>query len=39
MPVYLDVVKNGDELLNVNMLHCYRFSMQISTRDCSSCSV
>ena len=30
MPVYLDVVKNGDELLNVNMLHCYRFGMQIS---------
>ena len=30
MPVYLDVVKNGDELLNVNMLHCYRFAMQIS---------
>lgn len=30
MPIYLDVVKNGDELLNVNMLHCYRFGMQIS---------
>ena len=30
MPIYLDVVKNGEDLLNVNMLHCYRFSMQIS---------
>ena len=30
MPIYLDVAKNGDELLNVNMLPCYRFSMQIS---------
>ena len=32
MPIYLDVVKNGEDLLNVNMLHCYRFSMQISMR-------
>ena len=30
MPIYLDVVKNGEDLLNMNMLHCYRFSMQIS---------
>ena len=30
MPIYLDVVKNGEDLLNVNMLYCYRFSMQIS---------
>ena len=30
MPVFLDIVKNGEDLLNVNMLHCYRFAMQIS---------
>lgn len=30
MPIYLDVAKNDEELLDVNMLHCYRFSMQIS---------
>lgn len=29
MPIYMDVVKNGEDLLNVNMLHCYRFAMQI----------
>lgn len=29
-PIYLDIVKNGDGLLDVNMLHCYRFAMQIS---------
>ena len=26
-PVYLDIVKNGDELLNEDMLACYRFEM------------
>lgn len=30
MPIYLDVAKNDEELLDVNMLHCYRFSMQLS---------
>lgn len=30
MPIYLDVAKNDEELLDVNMLHCYRFSMQFS---------
>ena len=30
MPIYLDVAKNNEELLDVNMLHCYRFSMQLS---------
>lgn len=30
LPVFLDVVKNGDDLLDVNTLHCYRFAMQIS---------
>jgi hypothetical protein len=29
MPVFLDVVKNGEDILNVNMFHCYRFAMQI----------
>ena len=29
IPVYLDVVKNQDALLDVNMLHCYQFSMQL----------
>ena len=29
MPIYMDVVKNGEDLLNINMLHCYRFAMQI----------
>ena len=30
MPVFLDVVKNGEDLLSANMLHYYRFAMQIS---------
>ena len=30
MPIYLDVAKNDEELLDVNMLHCYRYSMQLS---------
>lgn len=30
MPIYLDVAKNDEELLDVNMLHCYRFFMQLS---------
>ena len=30
MPIYLDVAKNDEKLLDVNMLHCYRFSMQLS---------
>lgn len=30
MPIYLDVAKNDEELLDLNMLHCYRFSMQLS---------
>lgn len=29
MPIYLDVAKNGNELLDVNMIHCYRFAMQL----------
>lgn len=29
MPIYLDVVKNGDELLNEDMLTCYHFEMGI----------
>ena len=29
LPVYLDVAKNGEELLDVSMLHCYRFRMQL----------
>lgn len=28
MPIYLDVAKNNDELLSLDMLHCYRFQMQ-----------
>ena len=30
MPISLDVAKNDEELLDVNMLHCYRFFMQLS---------
>ena len=30
MPIYLDVAKNDEELLDVNMLHCYRFFMLLS---------
>jgi hypothetical protein len=29
LPVYLDVAKNGDDLLSEDMLHCYRFEMQL----------
>lgn len=30
MPVYLDVVKNDEEFLSLDMLHYYRFTMQMS---------
>lgn len=29
MPIYLDVAKNGDELLSPDMIYCYRYQMQL----------
>lgn len=29
MPIYLDVAKNDDELLSPDMLHCYRYQIQL----------